>query len=185
MDPEIIKQEIKTLLEHMSFRDDVESIEAHQGMTSRFSVRLRSLAEGTGLRDSLKSFWEEQEGKEEERPDHTYTAGSFVNMLIGEHGANLAALEHILKKIIKKKYGDDQKFTLDINDYRMKRLEDLKQDVKAAAKEVRLYQKEVPLRSMSAFERRIVHLLLAEYPDIATESVGQEPDRRVVIKPYP
>jgi len=171
MDPEAIKQEIATLLEHMSFGKDIESVETHQGMTSRFSVRL-----GGG---------EEEERRVEEDEQMPHGAHSYVNMLIGEHGNNLSALEHILKKIIRKKYGSDEKFTLDINDYRMKRLEDLKQDVKAAAKEVRLYQKEVPLRSMSAVERRIVHLLLAEYPDITTESVGQEPERKVVIKPYP
>lgn len=108
-----------------------------------------------------------------------------ANMLIGEMGNNLSALEHILKRIIQKKYEGEFKFTLDINDYRIKRLEDLKQDVKSAAREVRMYRREVPLRSMSSFERRIVHLLLAEYPDITTESVGQEPERRVVIKPYP
>lgn len=108
-----------------------------------------------------------------------------ANMLIGERGANLAAIEHLLKKILKKKYGLEDKFSLDINDYRVRRLEDLKQDVKSAAHSVRLYKKEVPLRPMSSFERRIVHLLLAEYPDIATESTGKEPERRVVIKPYP
>lgn len=135
----------------MGYRDEIEFIEAHQGTTSRFSVRIRGEA----------------------------------NMLIGEYGANLAAIEYLLKRIIYQKQGGDFKFTLDINDYRMKRLEDLKQDVKTAAKEVRLYRREVPLHSMSSFERRIVHLLLAEYPDITTESIGQEPQRRVVIKPYP
>lgn len=108
-----------------------------------------------------------------------------ASMLIGERGANLAALEHLLRKTIQKKYGEDQRFTLDINDYRMRQMEDLKQDVKAAAKEVRLYKREVPLRPMSSFERRIVHLLLDEYPDITTESIGQDEERRVVIKPYP
>ena len=151
MDPELIKQEIKELLEKMGFGEEIESIEAHQGATSRFSVGLKSEA----------------------------------NMLIGEYGNNLSYLEHLLKKIIKKKYGEEFKFTLDINEYRMRRLEGLKQDVKNAAKEVRTYKREVPLRPMSSFERRIVHLLLAEYPDITTESIGQEPDRRVVIKPYP
>jgi len=108
------------------------------------------------------------------------------NLLIGEHGNNLFALEHILKKYIRAKTAEeDVKFTLDINDYRMKKMEDLKQDVKTAAKNVRLYKKEVPLRPMSSFERRIVHLLLAEYPDITTESIGDEPLRRVIIKPYP
>lgn len=108
-----------------------------------------------------------------------------ARMLIGEHGNNLASLEHLLKKIVRKRYNEEAKFTLDINDYRMKRLEDLKQEIKSAAKDVRLYHKSVPLRSMSSFERRIVHLLLAEYPDITTESTGEEPYRKVIIKPFP
>lgn len=109
-----------------------------------------------------------------------------VSMLIGERGNNLAALEHVLKKIINKKNNnEEQRFTLDINDYRMQRLEDLKQDVKDAAREVRLYHRDSPLRPMSSFERRIVHLLLEEYPDITTESVGVDPERKVIIKPFP
>ena len=108
-----------------------------------------------------------------------------ARILIGEHGNNLAALEHILRRIATKKYGCEGPFSLDINDYRMQRLEELKQDVKQAAHGVRMHKKPIPLRPMSSFERRIVHLLLAEYPDIATESVGADPERRVVIKPYP
>lgn len=163
MDSERIKEEIRMIVEKMTFGNDLESVDAHQGTTSRFSVHLR---QGEGI---------EEEGRH----------SSFVNMLIGERGGNLAALEHLLKKIIKKKYGEAHKFTLDINDYRIKRLEDLKQDVKVAAKEVRLYHRDAALRPMSSFERRIVHLLLAEYPDIITESIGEEPERRVIIKPYP
>lgn len=109
-----------------------------------------------------------------------------VSMLIGERGNNLIALEYVLKKIInKKKDGEEQRFTLDVNDYRIKRLEDLKQDVKNAAREVRLYHRQSPLRPMSSFERRIVHLLLEEYPDITTESSGYDTERHVIIKPYP
>ncbi len=107
-----------------------------------------------------------------------------ARLLIGERGANLAALEHITRKILHKKQGADTRITLDINDYRMRRMEDLKQDVKAAAKEVRLYGHSVPLQPMTSFERRIVHLLLDEYPDITTESSGEEPERRVIIKPF-
>ncbi len=107
-----------------------------------------------------------------------------ARMLIGERGANLAALEHIARKVLHKKHGVDARITLDINDYRMRRMEDLKQDVKAAAKEVRLYGRSVPLQPMTSFERRVVHLLLDEYPDITTESSGEEPERRVVIKPF-
>lgn len=151
MDIELIKNEIKSFLEKMTYGSEIQSIDMYQGAAVRFEIRV--------LGDT--------------------------GMLIGERGNNLAALEHLLKKVVKKKLGEEYKFTLDINDYRMKHLEELKQDVKIAAKEVRLYNKEVPLHSMSSFERRIVHLLLAEYPDITTESIGQEPERRVVIKPYP
>ncbi len=167
MNPETVTDEIKILLARMGFAEYLEDLSVHQGVTTRFSVRLRRAEFG----------FPEETAAAEHRDDT-------ISMLIGERGANLIAFEHLVKKIIKKKYGDDQKFTIDINEYRMKRLEGLKQDVKTAAKEVRLYQKEVPLRAMSSFERRVVHLLLAEYPDIMTESIGLEPERRVVIKPY-
>ena len=164
MNTEAIKNEIKDLLDRMGFGNDVEGIEIHEGGANRFSVRIRN-----------------EYDAEEDHSAHPLQ----TNMLIGERGSNLTALEYIVKRIIRKKYGEEEKFTLDINDYRVKRLEDLKQDVKSAAKEVRLRKREVPLRPMTSFERRIVHLLLAEYPDITTESFGSEPERRVVIKPYP
>lgn len=170
MDAEAVKNEVRTLLEKMGFGEEIESVGIHEGVTSRISLKLRHAQEETPA-DGEDLSWNQRVPTS--------------SMLIGERGNNLIALEHLIKKLLQKRCGEEKKFSLDINDYRMRRLEDLKQDVKAAAKEVRLYKKEVPLRPMSSFERRIVHLLLAEYPDITTESIGQEPDRRVVIKPYP
>src|SRR5437762_2046665 len=72
-----------------------------------------------------------------------------AHMLIGEHGNNLIALEHVLKRIIRMRHNEEFKFTLDINDYRIRRLEDLKQEVKTAAKKVRTFQQPVSLRPMS------------------------------------
>jgi predicted RNA-binding protein Jag len=153
----------------MGFGDEIEAVDVHQGSTNRFSVRLKE-------QDFVESSGVEEEFSR--RP-------SSSNLLIGERGGNLVALEYLLKRVLRKKLGEEFRFALDLNDYRMRRLEDLKQDVKSAAKEARTYQRDVPLRPMSSFERRIVHLLLAEYPDITTESIGAEPERRVVIKSYP
>lgn len=175
MNTEVVKKEIQELFDQMGLGNDIESITVHQGATNRFSV---CVGEGHGERYAYRDQYNDEEASD--TPE-----GDFVRMLIGERGNNLNAIEHLLKRIIKKRHGDEYKFTLDINEYRMKQLEDLKQDIKTAAHEVRLYKKEVPLRCMSSFERRIVHLLLAEYPDITTESIGEEPERRVVIKPYP
>lgn len=175
MNADAIKIELKILLDKMGFGNDIEAIDVHEGMTGRISLRLLGptrLPEG-------------EVGTEEDGDGPWGQKASPSSMLIGEYGNNLLSLEYLLKRILQKKHKVLDKFTLDINDYRMKKLEDLKQDVKVAAKEVRLYRKDVPLHPMSAFERRIVHLLLAEYPDITTESIGQEPDRKVIIKPYP
>jgi len=170
METEIIQKTIQELLERMGFENDLNVIEVHQGATTRFSVYLR---ESGGMPLYAPGDVIQEDAR------HTR-----ASLLIGERGTMIAALEHVIKCMLRKKYNGDIRFTLDINDYRMRGLEDLKQDVKAAAKEVRTYHKEVPLRPMSSFERRIVHLLLAEYPDITTESIGQDSERRVVIKPY-
>ena len=108
-----------------------------------------------------------------------------ARFLIGEHGANLAHLEYLAKRIIQKKYSEAPPFSLDVNDYKLRRAEVLRDEVKLIAKKVRMYRKEIALRPMSSFERRIIHMALAEYPDIATESTGEGPSRRVTIKPYP
>ena len=106
-------------------------------------------------------------------------------LLIGAHSQNLIALEYLLKRLAERDGDDEARFFLDVNGFRLHHLEELKLEAKNSAKKVRLYRTELVLKPMSAFERRIVHMALAEYPDITTESVGEGETRRVVIKPYP
>jgi len=108
--------------------------------------------------------------------------------LIGENGKNLISLNHIIKRIVSKKMdklGNAVSFSLDVNDYQIKKIEDLKNMARVNAQRVRYFKKEVSLRAMSSFERRVVHMVLADSLDIATSSQGSEPYRSVVIKPYP
>lgn len=110
-------------------------------------------------------------------------------LLIGENGQNLLALNHLVKKIAEHDLsgGDDEKiiFSLDVNDYQAKKIDDLKNLARLNAQRVRYFKKEITLKPMTSFERRIIHAVLTESPDITTESVGEEPNRKVVIKPYP
>lgn len=107
-------------------------------------------------------------------------------LLIGSRGEHLWALEYLAKRILEKENPDERiGFLLDVNGYRLRKIEELKAEAKIIARKVRLYRRELPLKPMPAFERRIIHIALAAYPDIATESTGQGPSRRVVIKPYP
>lgn len=106
-----------------------------------------------------------------------------AGLLIGEDGQNLYALNYVLRKILEKKTGLPQaQFMIDVNDYQRRRFDELRDRARMGAQRVRYFKKDVTLDPMTAFERRIVHLALQEYPDIATESVGTGPERRVVIR---
>jgi len=106
-------------------------------------------------------------------------------ILIGEGGQTLVEIQHLLKAILKRKIQEPFFIDLDINGYKKKKIEYLKELAKTCADEVAITKKEKILSSMPAYERRIIHLELAGRSDITTESIGQEPERKVVIKPNP
>src|SRR3989344_5625544 len=108
-----------------------------------------------------------------------------AGLLIGEGGENLIALNHLVKRIVEAKMGKlSLPFAVDANDYQRQKAEEIKDLARLSAQRVRYFKKEIHLRPMSSYERRIVHAILTEYPDIMTQSVGEEPNRKVVIKPF-
>lgn len=114
----------------------------------------------------------------------TYTIYSNNDSLvIGKNGKNLQALSLILSQVIKKEIGTNFKFLLDVNEYKAKREKSLESLAKKIAKEVKDTKVEVKLDSMNSYERRIVHNALINHKYVYTESIGEEPNRAVVIKP--
>lgn len=108
-----------------------------------------------------------------------------AGFLIGQSGANLDAFQYLIKVIIGKKTGQPVQFMIDINNYRKHRIDILKELAKDIAKQALLKRTALVLQPMPAYERKVIHTVLSEYPELNTESVGQEPERRVVIKPIP
>ena len=108
-------------------------------------------------------------------------------ILIGEGGQTLIEIQRLLKIVIQKKITPDMPFyvDLDINDYKKKKVEYLKEMARTVADEVSLTKKEKQLPAMAAYERRIIHLELASRPDIITESSGEEPERMIIVKARP
>ena len=106
-------------------------------------------------------------------------------ILIGEGGQTLIEIQHLLKTILKRKIQEPFFIDLDINGYKKKKIEYLKELAKSVADEVALTKKEKSLAPMPAYERRIIHLELAGRQDVTTESIGQEPERRVIIRLRP
>lgn len=121
-------------------------------------------------------------GKEQNVPVSIKTQEPKI--LIGEGGQTLSDIQHLLRIILRRKMPQEQFFVdIDISDYKKKKNEYLKELARNTADEVSLSKKEKILPSMPPYDRRIVHMELAQRTDVTTESSGQEPDRKIIIKP--
>tara|TARA_B100000745_G_scaffold300609_2_gene255977 strand:+ start:9065 stop:9514 length:450 start_codon:yes stop_codon:yes gene_type:complete len=101
-------------------------------------------------------------------------------VLIGSRGDTIRALNHIVKKTFDTTE-ENIRFIVDVNGYRTKKINDLKDTAKLLAERARSLKYNVEMTPMSAYERMIVHSALAEEPHIRTESHGEGRERRVVI----
>ncbi|MGA2418404.1 MAG: R3H domain-containing nucleic acid-binding protein [Candidatus Staskawiczbacteria bacterium] len=104
-------------------------------------------------------------------------------ILIGQGGQTLFEIQRLLKTILNKKLQKIFYFDLDINDYKKKKVEYLKDLAKDLADQVSLSKETKVLMPMSSYERRIIHSELSKRTDVITESQGDGFDRHVVIKP--
>lgn len=107
------------------------------------------------------------------------------NLLIGQHGANVAALLHIVKLVVRKEMPKNGILSLDVNRYFEEKKGFLEREALVAAKEVEETGLPVTLRPMLSFERKLIHHLFAAHPSVTTESVGAGEERKVLIKRKP
>jgi len=108
------------------------------------------------------------------------------HLLIGERGANLLALNHLLKKMVDtqstKASLESKNFFVDVNNYQQKRIDELRARAVMLAERARFFKRNVEMDPMSSYERMIVHSEFTDIPDINTESEGQGRDRRIVLR---
>lgn len=106
------------------------------------------------------------------------------SLLLGKSGETMLALQLILSLIVSRKIDTSLQIVLDVEGYREKREKTLTVLAHKVAKEVREKQERVVLEPMRPFERRIIHMLLQnEYPDLSSESLGEDPYRKIIISP--
>jgi spoIIIJ-associated protein len=106
-----------------------------------------------------------------------------AGLLIGKNGEHLTALQHILRMMVFKRTGQVTPLILDIENYRQKQKNNLEKEAQEALQKVLKYKRAFVLRPMSSYERRVIHLALAESPEVVTESIGVEPNRRIIVRP--
>ncbi len=104
-------------------------------------------------------------------------------ILIGQGGRTLSSLQTVIRSIVKNKYGVTPYISLDVENYKDKQIMHLERTAKRIAKEVSQTKVPVELDNMNAYERLIVHQEVAKVEGVTTESVGEEPNRHIIIKP--
>jgi len=140
----------------------------------------------TTIEKILKFIGVNPEVKIEKAEDDVYSVnitGDDLNFLIGFRGQSLEALQSLVKLIVFRKTGEQFVLTLDINEYKSRKVENLQDLAKSFIDKVRFFEKEIELPRMNPWERREIHMFVEEYDDILSESIGEGEDRRVVLKP--
>jgi len=122
-----------------------------------------------------------EEQEEEEPPLVLDVRGDDLGVLIGRRGETLGALQYLTRLIVSSKAGRGVNLMVDVEGYKARRAQQLRQLAQRMAERVATTRKSVALEPMPASERRIVHLALRDHPIVTTESVGRDEDRKVTI----
>ena len=122
-----------------------------------------------------------EEEEEATAPITLNIKGDDLGILIGRRGQTLSCLQYIVRLIVAQQTKTWVPITIDVEGYKQRRYEALRVLALRMAEQVKLRGVPFTLEPMSAYERRIIHLTLADHPDVTTQSIGEGEARKVVI----
>lgn len=138
---------------------------------------LKDIVEGMGIKDVII---------ESQRKDNyiKLTLHSSDNsILIGRDGRTLSSLQNLIRTSVSNQTGIYFNIILDVENYKVKKEHNIERLAKKLAKEVLRTKEPIAMDSMNSYERRLVHNALSNFKGITSDSEGEEPNRRIVIKP--
>lgn len=109
--------------------------------------------------------------------------GDDLGILIGRRGQTMVSLQYIVRLIMTHKMQVKIPIVLDVEGYKQRRCEGLRALANRLAEQVKTRKVPFTMEPMPAFERRVIHVALADHPDVFTESTGLGESRKVVISP--
>ena len=110
-------------------------------------------------------------------------SGRDLGALIGWRGETLRALQSVTNVMVGRHLAEGERIIVDVERYRQRREHTVREIALRAARQVKMTGDAITLDAMQAFERRAIHLALQDDPDVGSSSIGEEPDRRVVVGP--
>ena len=111
------------------------------------------------------------------------TGDDNIGILIGRHGQTMASLQYIVRVLVARKVENPPSIIIDVDGYKQRRYKSLRSTAKRLAEQVKMRKTPFTLEPMPAFERRIIHLTLANDAYVTTQSIGEGELRKVVIVP--
>jgi spoIIIJ-associated protein len=110
-------------------------------------------------------------------------SGRELGALIGWRGETLRALQAVTNVMVGKHLDEGERVIVDVERYRQRREHTVREIAMRAARQVKMTGDAITLDAMQPFERRAIHLALEGDPDVTSSSIGEEPERRVVVGP--
>jgi spoIIIJ-associated protein len=141
---------------------------------------VRSLLEGLLKHMGVRAQVQVRAGTE---PITLDISGRDLGALIGWRGETLRALQSVTNVMVGKHLAEGERVIVDVERYRQRREHTVREIALRAARQVKMTGDAITLDAMQAFERRAIHLALEGDPDVSSASVGEEPERRVVVGP--
>lgn len=106
-----------------------------------------------------------------------------TRFIIGPSGRTLNSIQHLLQCAIRRHSEESVNLVVDAGDYRRRQRQRLEETARETCEKVLRREEEIELDPMVSFERKIVHDIVDEYEDVKSSSIGEDADRRVVIRP--
>jgi spoIIIJ-associated protein len=110
-------------------------------------------------------------------------SGRDLGALIGWRGETLRALQSVTNVMVGRHLAEGERIIVDVERYRQRREHTVREIAMRAARQVKMTGDAITLDAMQPFERRAIHLALEGDPDVTSGSIGEEPERRVVVGP--
>ena len=174
--PSQVSEQSNVAKPRRTYRDEAVDPEMVEADTERAGDFLEGLLDALDVDGDITTWIDEAGG-------HVDLEGSDLDVLVGANGETLDALQELTRIAVLRRSKRRVRLLLDINGFRSRQRGQLISVVKAAAEQVIRSREDHEFQPMTPAERKIVHDAVAALDGVRTESLGEEPYRRVVIRP--
>jgi spoIIIJ-associated protein len=157
------------------------SPDGHDAVLDKAEATISKLLYHMGLQAQVSAHY--GEARDDRRPIMVDIRGSDLGILIGRHGETLDAFQYVASLMVGRETGTFVHLVVDVEGHRDRREQQLRQLAQRMAEQVLKTGRKLTLEPMTAAERRIIHIELREHPAVTTQSMGEDPHRKITILP--